>query len=391
MKILFVSGYELNSTNANASCLKTVIEKMNNYEGNDIDVLDKSIFDETNIKSWKNNPLTFIKRILYWPAIDPDAVKKCKKLLQNYNLSTYDYVVVPHKPYEAVLAVINLKKRFSNAKIYLYELDPMTNEIDKKNGIGKHLFFLSILKEKRMYDKVDRIFHMECNRKKYTSSSYKLYFEKFRYLDFPLISYDTSVIKVSENPDVKRFVYSGALDKVYRNPAYMLMLLDKLDNFDINTKFAFCFFTKGNCESNIEKYCNKNKSFIQHGYVEQNTLQTYLKNSDFLINIGNHYSDMIPSKLFTYISKGKPIIHFSSKKDDPCIPYLEQYGLALIIQESEPLEKNLIRLFDFVHQNIGKSVNFNDILKKFDKNTAEWSAKQIISQMRKDYANGDKK
>lgn len=390
MKILFISGYELNSTNANATCLRTVIDKMNGYNDINIDILGESIFDSNNIRSWKNNLLVFIKRIIFWPAVEPDAVKKCKFLLQKYNLSIYDYVIVPHKPYEAVLAVIKLKSKFSNAKIYLYELDPMTNEIDKRNGIGKYLFFLSILKEKKMYNNMDRIFHMECNRKKYTVYKYKPYFKKFRYLDLPLINSNPSEEKQSKINNKIRFVYSGVLNKVYRNPLYMLSLLDNLDKFDTTSEFTFDFFSKGNCEDKIKKYCNNNKSFIQHGYVDQDILDNYLINSDFLINVGNRYSDMLPSKLITYISKGKPIIHFSSKKDDPCLPYLDKYELSLVIQESDSLEKNLLKIFNFVHQNIGKSINYNLILKKFIKNTPEWSAKKIIFQMKQDYINGDK-
>lgn len=392
MKVLFVSGYDLNGTNANVLCFRNVIEKIDKYNDIIIDVLGNSIFNEKSKKSWKTDPLTFVKRIIHWPAVDPNAIKKCKKLLLNYNLSEYDYIVVSHKPYESVLAILKLKHKFLNAQIYLYELDPMTNEIDKKNGLGRYLFFLSIFKEKKMYKKVDRIFHMESNRSKYTTQKYKTYFKKFSYLDIPLLNFEATKAKTKTQRSYNevKFIYTGILNRVYRNPEYTLLLLNQLDNYDVKTKFIFNFFSKGDCEDIISKYCD-NKSFVQHGYVDNDILNMYFNDADFLINIGNHYSNMLPSKLLTYISKGKPIIHFSSKKDDPCLPYLDKYGPALIIQEYESLEKNLIKLFDFVHQNIGKCVNYNDILEKFVKNTAEWSAKQIISQMRKDYVNGDKK
>lgn len=391
MKVLFVSGYDLNGTNANVLCFKSVIEKIKEYNDIKIDVLGISIFNEKSKKSWKNNPLTFIKRIMHWPVVEPDAIKKCQKLLLNYNLSEYDYIVVSHKPYESVLAILKLKHKFSNAQIYLYELDPMTNEIDKENGLGRYLFFLSIFKEKMMFKKVDRIFHMESNRSKYTTLNYKTYFKKFSYLDIPLLNLEAikAETKTQRNPNEIKFIYTGILNKVYRNPEYTLLLLNKLDNFDVNTKFIFDFFSKGNCEDIIRKYCD-NKSFVQHGYVDNEILNMYFNDADFLINIGNHYSNMLPSKLLTYISKGKPIIHFSSKKNDPCIPYLNKYRLSLIIREYDSLEYNSDKLFNFIHQNVGCHINYTEIQQTFIKNTAKWSAEQIVSKMREDYYIRDK-
>lgn len=388
MNVLFVSGYELESPNANSVCLSRIIDEMKHYGDLSIDVIGDSIFENEEL-SWKSSPSAFLKRIIHWPAVQPDAIKTCIEKITSLNIDIYDFIIAPHKPYEVVAAILKLKDRINKAKIYLYELDPMTNEIDKINGVGRHLFIISRFKERLMYNKVDHIFHMECNRNKYSRNEYKRYNSKSSYLDFPILTGELNPIATSYERDNNiRFLYSGGLDRTYRNPSYVLSILDALTQHDTCNSYVYQFFSKGNCEDDIAEIAQRNHSFVQYGYVNQDVLIEYYGKADFLINISNQFSDMVPSKVFAYISQCKPIIHFTNNHRDGCIPYLKRYDLSLIVDENDLFEENVQKVITFVNNNVGKTLEYNRIKQLFIKNTAKWSAEQILEQMKKDCPNG---
>ena len=60
-----------------------------------------------------------------------------------------------------------------------------------------------------------------------------------------------------------------------------------------------------------------------------------MRQSDILLSIGNMDPNLIPSKLFKYMSIGKPIIHLKRGERDSCLPYLARYPLALVLDEGK--------------------------------------------------------
>ena len=75
--------------------------------------------------------------------------------------------------------------------------------------------------------------------------------------------------------------------------------------------------------------------------------------ADILLNIGNTIPGMVPSKIFEYMSTGKPIISTSCIQNDPVITYLEHYGNAHVINEKETIETEVSRLKEYL---AGKNV-----------------------------------
>lgn len=383
MQVLVVSGYDYMSSNANAVCLRSLITEMSREEDVHIDVLGESIFEkDQECNSILSNIKKASSRIIHWPSVEPNAIKIGQEYLKTRNLNQYDFIVIPHKPYEAFLATLHsMKNARSKARILLYELDPMTNEIDQVMGLGRHLFFLSILKERMMYHRVDHVFHMECNREKYTAKRYQKFFKKFSYLDFPLLVENRDAVASSEKHDAIRLIYSGTLDQKYRNPNNMLNVMEQLFQHQKEWHYNFDIFSKGNCEETIATYSSRNCSFVQHGFVSPNVLNNYLAKSDFLISIGNAYSNMLPSKLITYIATGIPIIHFTSRHDDPCIEYLKKYRQAIVLYDTDSVDKNVNRLEEFIVGNTNIRVPFDLLSSLYIANTPKWSSEQIITYM----------
>jgi hypothetical protein len=85
------------------------------------------------------------------------------------------------------------------------------------------------------------------------------------------------------------------------------------------------------------------------GFKSDQELKKVYEETDCLVNIGNS-TNMLPSKLFAYISTGLPIIHFYNSENDPCNKLLERYTAASVISldsvTPEKLLEEMIRIKD---------------------------------------------
>lgn len=376
--ILVVPGFCESFDSANTKCVDELIKALKKKK-TEVVITGKTLEKTQATKNWKKNPKFMLKKILQWPVIDPDASKRCWDMIE-YEVSqhSYDTIIVSHMPYDAVLAAIHVKKKHPELCLILYELDPITYEIDKKrNSLGRYLYFLRVLAEKKTYDMCDYIIHMECNRAKFSHRKYAKYSPKSIFLDFPLI-HDLGVIpqkgKQYNNQKV-RFIYAGKLMNSFRSPDYLLQVIVKLNDM---IKSDIFFFSSGDCESKLERYSEQYGFIHQMGYVDSKTLNSAIEACDCLINIGNKYSDMLPSKLLTYIETGKMILHVKNQTNDSCLKYLDHYNLALIIDENDSVEKSAIKIVDFIENNYQKRLGSTAILSEYVQNTPEFSAEKIL-------------
>lgn len=379
MRILVLSGFGIASTYPNPICVRKIIEKLSEYPEIEIDVACDGVVERTPVLDWKRNPFYMLRRIKCWPSYNPNVEKACRlELLSILSKKRYDCIFVPHKPFETVYAACKAKEKYPDIKVFIYALDPIANEIDANNGIGQHLFFLTQKAENKVFKKADHIFHMECNRRKYESEKYKKYAAKFSYLDFPLIEeqhMNKNLGCSSTLDDEVILLYSGALDDTYRSPRYLLDVFDAVSEKMKNVRFHL--YAKGNSIAEIERRSSYNRSITSFGYIPKDELEKKVEEADFLINIGNKFSEMLPSKLLTYFMAGRPIIHIKNQENDSCISYLERYGLFLIIDENDPLEISVDKLVSFIKNTQGKQVPFGKIITSFQKNTSGWNAEQI--------------
>ena len=106
-----------------------------------------------------------------------------------------------------------------------------------------------------------------------------------------------------------------------------------------------------------------------------------IENSDVLLNIGNKISDMLPSKLLTYIETGKSILHVKNQPNDACIAYLERYSLSQVIDESESIQTSAEKVVAFLVKNYGKRLSSKEVVERFKKNTPEYSAEIVYQCM----------
>ena len=74
--------------------------------------------------------------------------------------------------------------------------------------------------------------------------------------------------------------------------------------------------------------------------VDNDEAESILMSADILVNIGNSVSNQIPSKLFDYISTGKPILNIYKNKNCPSLEILSKYPDVLNVYEENALEES---------------------------------------------------
>ena len=116
---------------------------------------------------------------------------------------------------------------------------------------------------------------------------------------------------------------------------------------------------------------------FNHGYVEPDVLDEAINRADVLVSIGNRVSNSIPSKLITYFSYGKPVIHITSKVEDVCVEYVNMYPLGLVLYENVSPKENALKICSFLKECIGKSVSYSDVSSSLYMNTPMYSVDLI--------------
>ena len=116
------------------------------------------------------------------------------------------------------------------------------------------------------------------------------------------------------------------------------------------------------------------------GVLRGDELAKRYAETDVLINIGNSVDNQIPSKIFEYISTGKPIINIYKTPACPTLRYLTRYPLALNLSEADvqaDLSGKASEVRAFILTTRGKRVPAEEIRKNFAENTFGHFAERI--------------
>lgn len=291
-----------------------------------------------------------------------------------------DVIIAISEPHDAVFAAIEYKKKNPYCKLIVYQLDRFANgnslykwKLFKKNTINRN-----IAKEIDLLKIVDKLFIIPPLWSHYQSEIFDEYRFKIEITEHPLVRVRNS----NNNKNDGRIIYAGSLDKKLRNPVYWLHLSSeakkKWKEFPDCVMYSF-----GNCEKIISEYLENNISpVIQKGRVSYSAVTNAYQQCSYVLIIGNNSKEEVPSKVFDCISFGKPIIYLYYMKDDPVLPYLENYPMAISIHmDNMNLEQNVNRIISFCIAYQNKHLNSKDILTIYHKCTPEYVTNQFISAL----------
>ena len=175
--------------------------------------------------------------------------------------------------------------------------------------------------------------------------------------------------------------FFGSMYREIRDPRPAIALFNEVaKDPEIEVRFA------GHLEDLSEEELFPKSGKIQYlGKLTGDDLAKNYAETDVLINIGNSVDNQMPSKIFEYISTGKPIINIYKSQECPTLKYLTRYPLALNLSE-EDLKTDLLNkaaeVRTFIKTNSARRVPAEEIRKTFEANTFESFAASIASAIK---------
>lgn len=284
-----------------------------------------------------------------------------------------DAVITFTVPYvmAQILAEAGIEK--SIQKI-ICQLDPFAENYMTPNYLYKKRLKL----ENWCNQTVDYVLVMRVLYILYKNTLYKDVIEKIIPLELPCVHEyllkNSTDEHVFDNDKIN-CVFIGSLYKDIRNPEFLLDLFSQLEN----KKIVLHVFGSG-CEEILEKYKKNARNNLQvHGIVSADFAFEIMDQADILVNVGNAIKNQTPSKLFDYISMGKPIVNIYKMKDDSTIEYLKRYPLALQIYDKlgDNMKKDIVLLEEFCMRNKGKRVPYQLIKSLYEECTIEYVVSKI--------------
>lgn len=323
-----------------------------------------------------------IKRFFLIPLWPVDSCKTVKdyyreavKLIEGGEISV---VVAVNYPGETLLAMKRLKKHYGDKiKTVMYPLDvsyinPYCGGIERRLSA----FFCPKFM-KNCSDYADVLLTLENAQETYETYYSENERGNFKMCGIPLLETIKETNKVSTRGEV-HCLYSGTLQKQVRDPELAFCVLNIIAN-NISEKIYFDLC--GQIDRESKKLYDEGRyefKLVEHGWVSENQLDSFLENTDVLINLGNMESHLIPSKLFKYMATGKPIIHFCLTEKDPCVSYLKKYGNAYVVYASDFLEtEKIAELKRFIHNRHSTGI---DLKTAFPRCFPDYTAK-ILEEM----------
>lgn len=392
MRILFVCGEYFPKASANGVCVIRLQEEFIKKKihsdvicignktftqqtdfGELFTVIGKDNFKDTGfIRSLVNKA----KLIKTWPVKDLKLIDNYAAAINKMNMQhNYNIIISVLRPIEGAIACA----KFEN--VIIYELDSITNNGDNLYGIKHLLSYRAQNIEKKIYNNAFKIFHLRCHEDYYKNKKYDWIRDKFEYTDIPQLIVKNQYFQSVSN-DITRITYTGSLTKIRNSPAYTIKLfIECIKDLKIECRF----YSKGNCEKILKKANEKyGNLIIPMGYVSQKELTIAKENTDIYLSIGFHHTGTvtsIPSKIFEYMSTGKPIIHIIGGKNDTAIEYLVKYRNALIINPDDSLQRNVGKIKKFIMEAKGNIVDTNELRTNLPMNTPEWTVNKLIKSI----------
>jgi hypothetical protein len=389
-RIVVLSTIYLNIPSANGICARNLVDSLRK-QGHDVFVIcyeEETLSDEENLDRLYTIPVpdlnvkhTIMQKLIRAAMVVAGSTKPIlseaftadyyNKLCEIERKSPIDAIIAMYFPFESVEAMFRFSKDRPNIKTFIYEVDSVGDGVSKSQvyEIYNHAYEKWLNK---VYSKVDNVFIMRSHEVYWKSHFGKKFSYKMILTDIPVLV-EKNVLHEKRNDPIK-MIYAGLIEKRYRSPSYLLSVLSI-----ISEKIAldFSFYSKGDCENEIAEAKNRISGIHQYGYIAPDELDKEISDADFLVSIGNTVSRSVPSKLITYLGYGKPIIHFSSQREDVCLEYLEKYPYALIIKQDESIETSASKLIDFIQCNKDVKIDTKETMSIYEENTPAFNASLI--------------
>lgn len=292
--------------------------------------------------AWVINKAKLLMSFFSWPLISPlytfRIYRQEKKLHKKYH---FDYIVPVYTLVDGLIATKFLKKKYNDFIYIPYLLDAFSGGYGPSVYSKEHMIKHCLKWEDYLFSNADCVIAMQSSEKHCEKYWKKELLEKTVFLDIPL--YKRMNYEHINRNNTLSLLYIGTIPIKIRNPEYFFEVFKSIKNDNLSLTFVGC----GDCAA-VREYAAKDKRVKILPFVSHSEAISLIKETDICINLGNNAANMVPSKVFEYMSYGKPIISVVPIENEPSTPYLVKYKNACIIKEWEtvPVSKN--KLLDFL-------------------------------------------
>lgn len=338
-----------------------------------------------NKKIYKLILITFklfiiLKGIFSENSVKKNLVKEYLKAIENID-EQIDVICPACMPFESIVAASIFKEKNNDKlKIIPYLFDQFSeSQTIYRVGFNKLLKQKKNIEiEKKVFKNCYAILAMHSLRNHF--NKYLEDIRNVRYVEHPLLIRSNTKIEEINNKSII-ISYVGGLYKGYVEADYFLEVYKniKLENCILN------FYVIGNCLKIIDKYEKLlPQKIINHGSVVKEIANKAISQSDILISIAEKKGIQMSSKIFEYISNGKPIIHFYTVDNDVNLKILCKYPLSLCLkQDYQLLEDNIKKFNEFCKINFDKRIDFKEVEEIFDDAIPRYTANIISNYFNK--------
>jgi hypothetical protein len=285
--------------------------------------------------------------------------KETEKLCHKFS---FPLLVSTFSPFESLWAGFHIKRKFDIFHC-VYAVDTLTGQTENhilskkfrdKRGFGW---------EEKLLAVSDLVLFFKSHEQEFADPKYDRRRNKINFVDVPFLK-DRTFTKFSKNEGVRTIVYTGT---VYQNQLSLLSsAFDCLSNVPDTSVH---FFGPNPTLPQL--------SFIENkGSVSRETALSAQTSATALMSIGVIDSCFISSKIFEYMSTGKPVIHFYCRDDDPNLPYLKKYPAALLVDSRDAVNENAAMITAFL-TNPPATVPFSQLEKLYPENKASHTVRMI--------------
>lgn len=395
-KLLIISKEYWPTSNATVTCLANIImglkeeydvtlvtsskvltqTKKTSVDG--IEVVSMGDFSNALLQFGKQYSIPVISKLcrgihyLYSINSERNWAKVGYKLTNYFDLNTFESVVSITMPYLNLEATHHIKKNWPHLKHSSIVLDLYANNpsllIDDLEHNKKEI---RLHQEKEWFDSLDLLITTQ----EFLGSFKKDHSGKDSntlVIKHPLV-YD---LRVENNRPVHEgihMIYTGNFYAQLRDFSHVKTLVQNLRIKDLNIQLH----VYGTKEAEVID------GMVYHGLVPKKQALMAIKQSDILLNIGNVSDTQIPSKIFEYISTGKPILNLYTLNDDLCKNILLDYPLSCSVSVNHLNQESTIQdIIVWIQTYAQQSVEFSLIKEKFVDYTPEVVNQQIIQAMK---------
>ena len=322
-----------------------------------------------------NRVLMRVKQVIFipiYPNYEPILAKTAaKEAIKLHKKEHYDLVIAEYSGRDTLYAGRLLKKQDPRIQLVSILWDPISGRELAKYLPHNYANRKMLKDEKYLLDNSDRIICMQSNRKyQETHSKDKPFFKNIRFLDIPGIIRPTlnNMDEEFTRKGMINMLYSGILALPDRDPTILIEIIKKSKFADRVNIMFFAAGDEGKARANSLLKDFKGQSLI-HSYVPKALLNCIASHSDILVNIGGPNPGMVPSKIFEYMSLGKPIVSTYYIDNESSKTYLDHYPAAVCIDIREPIEKCIKTFERFIEHSLNQQVSFEDVEKQFPMNS----------------------